>query len=181
MRRVVFVAVMIMAVSLPYVASATTVGYSSTDLGGGRWEYLYQVTNDALGVSIDEFTVFFDYGLYTNLAVDYPKPDWDALTLNPDFVLGAPVPGYYDALALVTGIAPGATEGGFRVSFDWLGTATPGFQSFDIVDAATFDVLDSGITSAATAVLEPVSAALLFVSLIGLGFTSRTMRTIRPY
>jgi len=149
------------------VGYAATVTYQANDLGAGRWEYLYSVINTTLP-SVDEFTVYFEYGLYANLAIDNPKPNWDGLVLNPDLLLGAPVSGIYDALALVSGIPQGSSEGGFRVSFDWVGTGMPGAQYFEVVNPTTYEVLASGTTTAV-----PLPGALLLlgsglVTLIGL-------------
>jgi hypothetical protein len=107
------------------LANATTITYQVNNTSGNTWEYLYAVTNDTLASDIEEFTIYFDYGLYSNLTIDNPKADWDGITVQPDLILGLPTSGYYDAVPLVSGIAPGVTEGGFRVSFTWLGTGTP--------------------------------------------------------
>ena len=71
---------------------------------------------------------------------------------------------------LVTGIAPGVTEGGFRVSFNWLGTGTPGTQAFDIIDPLYFDILESGTTALGqtTAVPEPATISLFLIGVLGL-------------
>src|SRR3972149_7679883 len=49
-----------------------TIIYQTSELGGGRWQYMYEVTNNSLTVPIEEFTIWFDYDLYTNLAVETP-------------------------------------------------------------------------------------------------------------
>lgn len=78
-------------------------------------------------------------------------------------------PGIYDAFRS-PGIAATQTETGFRVSFTWLGTGTPGIQTFDIVDSNTFETLESGITSLAqtSSVPEPGTLGLLLIGAIGL-------------
>lgn len=146
-------------------AMATTVGFTATNLTGNTWEVAYTITNDTLAQDIDEFTIFFDANLFQNLTVGNTPADWDPLVIQPD--PGLPDDGFYDALALVAGIAPGATLSGFSVVFDFLGSGTPGAQPFDIVDPVTFDALDSGTTQRA---VVPVPAALwLFGSgLLGL-------------
>ena len=124
---------------------AVNITYTPSDLSSGRWEYAYAVFNTTLP-SVDEFTVFFEYGLYANLSIDNPKANWDGIVSNPDLVLSAPVPGFYDALALA-GIPRGSSEGGFRVSFDWMGTGTPGAQYFEVVNPSTYETLASGTTA----------------------------------
>jgi len=154
-----------MIIALAGILHATIITYDTTNLGGGRWEYTYNILNDTLGAPIEEFTIYFDYGLYSDLSIDTPKANWDGLTVNPDLILGIPQPGYYDALSLVSGIAPGSTESGFLVSFNWLGTGTPGVQYFEIVNPSDFSVVDSGNT---TPVPEPGTMMLLGSSLLGL-------------
>ena len=61
------------------------------------------------------------------------------------------------------GIAEGETLDGFAVSFDWLGTGTPGTQFYEIIDLVTSDVIDSGFTvpEPATLCLFGLGAVLL--------------------
>ena len=144
---------------------ATSVFYETTNLGANRWEYNYSVTNDTLGSAIDEFTLFFDYGLYENLTVTTPVAGWDELTFDPALIFGSPEPGIYDALALGVGIAQGETISGFSVSFDWLGAGIPGSQYFEVVDATTWELLDSGVAS-----VVPIPSAMILMASGLLGF-----------
>jgi hypothetical protein len=142
------------------------------DLGGGSFEYEYSVTNDTLAVDIEEFTIFFEVGLYENLSATSTPADWDPLVIQPDTAI--PDDGFYDALALVSGISPSDTLGGFGVSFDWLGSGTPGAQFFEVVDPITFAALDSGTT---TPVPEPATLLLLGSGLVSLAcFRKRVKR-----
>lgn len=159
--------------SFSSVLHAATITYETHDLGSGRWEYVYEVKNDTLSEPINEFTVYFDYGLYADLFIDSPKAGWDGMTVEPDLALGVPVPGYYDALALVSGIAPGASEGGFQVSFTWLGQGTPGPQSFDIVNPDTFETIESGRTTGPAPVPEPGMMILLSMGIVGIAGMGR--------
>ena len=150
-----------------FTARATTVFYEASNISGNTWEYSYTVNNDMLTVDIEEFTIFFDVGLYENLVATSTPVDWDPLVIQPDPFI--PDDGFYDALALAAGISPGNSLGGFGVQFDYLGAGTPGVQGFDIVDPFTFDVLDSGFTQ-----VVPLPAAIwLFVTgllgMFGLG------------
>ncbi|MBN2271061.1 MAG: PEP-CTERM sorting domain-containing protein [Sedimentisphaerales bacterium] len=139
-----------------------TIIYQTGDLGGGRWQYTYEVTNNSLTVPIKEFTVWFDYDLYTNLAVETPTtpPDWNQLVLQPEPVLLDD--GAYDAKTLDAGLSIGQTLAGFSVSFDWAGIGEPGPQPYDIIDPQTFQTIDSGIT------VIPEPATLLLLGLGGL-------------
>ena len=133
-----------------------TIIYQSSDLGGGRWQYTYEVTNNSLTVPIEEFTIWFDYDLYTNLAVETPATPsgWDQLVLQPEPVLLDD--GAYDAKTLDAGISLAQTLAGFSVSFDWAGIGEPGPQPYDIIDPQTFETIDSGTT-----VPEPATLLLL--------------------
>lgn len=154
------------------IAQATIVDYALTDLGGSQWQYHYTVHNDTLGTGIDEFSIYFDTGLYENLTVVSAAADWDPIVIEPDAFFGSP--GLYDALALVAPLAPGATLGGFSVQFAYLGGGTPGSQYFEIVDPNDFTVLDSGYTVAVAAVPLP-PALYLFGSACAaiMGFAAR--------
>ena len=133
-----------------------TIIYQTSELGGGRWQYMYEVTNNSLTVPIEEFTIWFDYDFYTNLAVETPTipSGWDQLVLQGEPVLLDD--GAYDAKALDAGISLGQTLGGFSVSFDWAGIGEPGPQPYDIIDPQTFETIDSGTT-----VPEPATLFLL--------------------
>jgi len=140
------------------IAQATTVTYDVSNVASNTWEYTYTVANDMLAFDIEEITIFFDVGLYENLAAQSTPAGWDVLVIEPDVFL--PDDGFYDALSLGVGIVPGVSLGGFSVQFDFLGAGVPGDQFFDIVDPFTFDVLDSGSTS-----VIPIPAAIwLFIS-----------------
>lgn len=148
-------------------ASATAISYDVVNLGGNQWEYTYSVTNDTLGVDIEEFAVYFDVGSYDNLVTTNTPIDWDPIAINPD--PGIPDDGYYDVLALSTGILPSKTLSGFSVQFDYLGSGIPGSQRFEIIDPLSFSVLDSGQTIAASQPIPEPSTFFLFgFGLIGL-------------
>src|SRR5207245_2712986 len=106
---------------MPTSGYATTILFDVGNLGGNRYEYTYRVTNDTLASAIEEFTIFFAFGLYDHLSVTTPVAGWDEITIDPALIFGAPIEGFYDALALGGGIPPGVAVGGFSVSFDWLG------------------------------------------------------------
>jgi hypothetical protein len=150
-------------------AGDAAIMYEATYIGGDTWEYNYTVENDMLPGDIEEFTIFFDLDHYDNLGSASAPSDWDPLVIQPDGSL--PHDGFYDALALGPGIAPGDSLGGFSVLFDFLGTGTPGSQTFDVVDPFTFDTLASGTTVLTPPVSEPVPEPGTIV-LLGTGLLS---------
>ena len=86
----------------------------------------------------------------------FVNSDWDILVLQPDTFL--PDNGVYDALALINN--PSLLDT-FSLSFVWLGTGTPGSQSFELYDN-TFNVIETGVTRTnGTNVPEPTTIFLL--------------------
>jgi hypothetical protein len=145
----------------------TQIWYSADELPGGRWQYTYQVENinltDSQGkpILIEEFTIWFQYGLYDNLSVETPgtPPGWDQIVWQPEPALLDD--GGYDAKPLGPGIDIGQSLSGFAVSFNWLGDALmPGPQFYEIIDPETLETIDSGMT--------PEPATLLLLGLGGL-------------
>jgi len=151
------VMVMLGSIGSVLAENPTQISYQAADLGGGRWQYTYDVWNNSLAEGIDEFTVWFGVGSYDNLLItttDPPAANWYELVWQPDEFLGDD--GGYDALATGLDIGIGEHVAGFAVSFDWLGTGEPGAQFYEIIDPDTFATLDSGWT-----VPEPGAVLLL--------------------
>ena len=119
-------------------AHAAAVTYQATALGGDAWRYDYTVKNDGSPASIDEFTIFFELGLYADLAVAASPAGWDAQVVQPD--PNIPADGFFDALALGAGLLSGE-EALFSVTFTYSGPGAPFFQSFDVVYPITFNVI----------------------------------------
>lgn len=153
-------------------AQAAYIEYTTTDLGGGTWRYDYTVGQEAdQAFDIEEFAIFFDLGLHSNLSLFSSPLDWDGLVAQPDPWL--PDGGFADWLALGAGIVPGSSLGGFSVSFTWLGLGTPGPQAFDIIDPSSFEVLRSGVT---TPVPEPGTLGLLGLGMAGVAWVRRRQK-----
>ena len=158
MKRQIF-----MAVAFGFFFTASGLGassqiiYETSEFGAGRWQYTYDVKNISLTETIEEFTIWFEFGLYENLAIQTPDPpasNWSEIVLQPEPVLQDD--GAYDTRALGPGIGIGQTITGFAVSFDWLGTGQPGAQFYEIIDPDTYETIDSGYT-----VPEPATLLLL--------------------
>ena len=128
-----------------YPVSATVINYNAVNLSGDTWRYNYSITNDTLSQDIKEFTIWFDLGLYDNLSILNSPLDWDSIAIQPDARI--PAEGFFDSLALSSGVAVGESLSGFSVVFDWLGQNTPGSQFFEIIDPFSFNTIDSGFTT----------------------------------
>lgn len=149
-------------ICLSSIAKATTVSFEVSNQGGNTWRYDYSVLNDTLGLPLEEFTIFFEAGLFENLQSPQAPVNWDPIAIQPDG--GLPDDGFYDAFSFLGGIAAGDSLDGFSVQADYLGSGTPGSQFFQVVDPDTFDVLDDGFTSAATTIVPVPAAVWLFAS-----------------
>lgn len=156
-------------------AYATTILYNTTNVIGNTWEYAYTVSNDTVPSDINEVVILFDYGLYENIGVVSSPSDWDTIAVQPDLIFDYPDNGYADSLALVSGITPGSSLSGLTISFDWIGSDTPGAQSFEILDPNTFDIVDSGNTAPAP-VPEPATLLLLGTGLLSMAGIGKKIR-----
>jgi hypothetical protein len=122
-----------------------------------------------LSPAIYEFTIYFDSHLYDNLVIATPEPpagDWDEIVWQPDPLWS--IDGGYDALALGSGIGQGEAVSGFAVSFDWLGTGTPGPQWYDIIKPPNYSKpVDSSWTTIKPITIIPAPGAFI-LTVIGL-------------
>ncbi len=169
----VLMALVVLSISgSPAPSEATLITYEVAAVAGNTFEYRYVVDNDTLSVDIEEFSVYFDLDLFENLRTPTAPTDWDPLVVQPDILLGDD--GFFDVLALASGIAPGGSLGVFTIWADFLGAGTPGRQPFEILDPVTFAVLDSGFTvPAGSPVPEPTTVWLVGLGLAALGLARR--------
>lgn len=154
-----------------------TVSYADlTDASPGtdRWLATYRLEGTPLD-SGQGFTVYLPHADIRNIVLtESPSSGWDALVFQPD--LGLPDDGLLDALALTS--PPRASDGPFRISFDWLSVSTTPWeatQNFEFYDTdGGFQVIGSG---AVTPVPEPAMwASLAGVGLCGFALWSRLGR-----
>lgn len=160
MKNRFFIGVILLLFSSPLVFAGIT--YTSTDIGSDRWKYTYGITNDSLSVPIEEFTIWFDYSLYDNLAIETVNPpadNWDEIIWQPDTLWS--IDGGYDALTLGSSIGIGETVSGFTVSFDWLGTGEPGSQLYEIINPSNWQTIESAYTVSSSVAIIPVPSALM--------------------
>ncbi|RLA25986.1 MAG: hypothetical protein DRQ62_00970 [Gammaproteobacteria bacterium] len=122
---------------------SSPIYYQVTEISGNTYEYQYTVGNQS-AADIEEFTIYFDLGLYENLLLTASPADWDSIVDQPDPSI--PDDGYFDSLALTTGISPDGSLSGFSVQFDYLGTGTPGSQFFEIIDPISFQPISDDYT-----------------------------------
>ena len=159
----ILIILVIAVVMIPALAQATAIFYDLQDLGGGVWKYDYTVRNDTLGSALGEFTIWFDYGLYDVLWIESAKPGWFEQSFDPIWDATGPNDGFYNTIALAAGIAPGAEEAGFSVSFLWLyDFAPPSYQRFEVIDAG--QIIDQGLTVPMQHVTVPEPGTLLLVA-----------------
>jgi hypothetical protein len=151
LRSSIFAALMCAA---PWFGAAS-IAYTATPLGGATWRYDYVVGNDAASGDIEEFTIYFAPGAYSNL-VSAATAGWDILVIQPDAQI--PADGFYDGLSVGPAIAPGTSSAGFSVTFTFLGSGIPGPQPFEIVDPLTFVPLFAGSTVAGSDPARKIAA-----------------------
>lgn len=167
MARTLIASIVVLLFTTQY-AWSSAITFHATDIGGGSWRYDYTLVNDSLAVPVEEFTIFFDVGLYENLRSPAGPAPWDLLLVEPD--PGLPDDGWFDGLVfdIADALAPGASLAGFSVEFDFLGTGTPGRQNFEFL-TADLELLGSGLTTRPGAsVPEPASVGLIAAGLLAL-------------
>jgi hypothetical protein len=165
-------------------AKAVTIEYTSQNLGGNTWSYSYYLSGNTFN-QYQGFQVYFDYNLYSNLDAfpAAPNADWSPITIPPDS--GIPLPGVYDAIALVS--SPSLANP-FVISFDWSGGGQPAAQDFALYTCDD-EFCSTGLTFGQTGltvarnnapptpnpnpVPEPLTTLLIASGLLGMAFVRR--------
>ena len=170
-RHVLSALLAALGLSVGVGAGAATISFQATDLpdvvaGEDLWKYSFTVAGSF--VAFGGFEVIFSPSLYRSLEIPLPPPpdplDWLVDITEPDAVL--PADGLYRATALSD--TPSLADP-FMVSFIWLGSGSPGAQSFNVFDD-TFNPTGGGRTqSASTQIPVPGTAALMGLGLLVLG------------
>ncbi|MBS3955312.1 MAG: hypothetical protein KGZ88_20370 [Methylomicrobium sp.] len=156
-----FVKVLILMFIVVNSSNAATINYEITNILGSRWQYNYSVYNDSLTNDIEQFLIYFDHNAFDNLAAVDSPITWDPLVIQPDIFL--PDDGYFDLLALASGIAPGESLSGFLIEFDYLLSGTPGSQYFEVRDSTSYNLLHSGNTVLAKRNVPELNTLLLVI------------------
>jgi|ERR1039457_6037403 hypothetical protein len=153
--RIVWLA--LLAACLAVNVSAATIGFTSSNLGGGIFQYTYSISNlpacpPCLGETVD---ITFDPTVYASLVDGQANPatDWSLMLFQPDVPPGAF--GDYFATALVSNPS---LAGPFTVNVTLHPGAQLGPQAFTIYDA-NFNPIGFGTTSSST-VPEPAGFPL---------------------
>ena len=159
-----YILMLLLLVTARVNASLIEVTANVTWLQENRWQYSYQISNLADSGQIRQFTFWFDWENYADLALETPAGaviGWSEVIWQPFPAL--PDDGGYDILSQVDPLAAGESLSGLTVSFDWLGQGLPSSQLYEIINPDTMATLDSGQT-----VVVPEPASLLILSLGGL-------------
>lgn len=149
---------------------ATVIEYELTSLGGNEYRYDYSVTNDTLSGDIELFDIYFDPTLYNETSLNVVSSASINAGWSESILTSAPgFDALYDAYSFGGGISAGDTLSGFSIEFEWLGIGGPGAQLFDVYDALTFALLDTGTTTLRTnAVPAPPTVWLLLAGILAL-------------
>lgn len=153
-------------------AKAAIFSYDLQNLGGNQYSYTYAIENNgslAEGASITEFQLLFDPMQYDELSLNFSNNGAFSADWVSQFLTSAPgIPASFDIYTLGNGIPVGERISGFSVAFTWLGAGLPGAQEFQIYDANTLGLLESGSTE----VIQPVpllpAYALFLTALAGI-------------
>lgn len=145
---------------IPLSTNAAIITAESTWISGTQWSTSFVVAGEAGDPLIEEFSIYFAPGLYDSLSVVMAPAGWDAIVIQPDTTI--PADGFFDALALGIGIAPGESLAGFVVSFQYLGSGMPPAQRFELIDPVTFDIIGRGMTRAPVVAVPSPGTVFLF-------------------
>jgi hypothetical protein len=163
------------ALGAAWPAAAARLDSTATFLGGTNWQIDYALVNNGPSFAFDQFTVYFESGLFSGIAVLGAPAGWDALAIQPD--LGLSADGYYDALRLGGQVPASSSSTGFSASFSFLGMGVPQAQRFELVNSIDLSVVYTGLTTPVSAVPEPYSYTLMLAGLAALAQVRKKART----
>ena len=138
------------------------------------WQVNYQLTNNSLATEIREFSLYFDYHVFSNIRIVAVPDAWgdNILLDNPVNDSGFAYDGLLDLLVTpgLPGISPAETLKGISIQFDWLANdSLPSErpQYYEIIDTEDFSILESGYTqsvsvSAPAGLLAALAAIFIF-------------------
>ena len=156
---------------------AAPVRYEILSLGGGRYRARYDLLNE-ISIPLSLIDIEFDTQLYDesslSVTLSGDAVGWSAQVLNS-------APGGVPAVvSLGSGhaLAGGQSAAGFSVDFIWLGSGSPGAQSYTAFDPMTFATLYSGQT-VATVVPWPPTLLLMAAGLLVLGKRLHSRSAVR--
>ena len=149
--------------------AAVSIQYSVVPVSGNVYRYVYSISNSGGGSAVQLFDILFDTSLYQEASLQIVTPAPLSTQWTQKILSSVPpaVPAAYTALSLTGGIPAGSTVSGFSVQFTWLGSGVPGAQPFEIFDATTFNLVQSGATSSTP--LTVPTASTLSLALLGVG------------
>jgi hypothetical protein len=173
----------IICLATPPSVLADQVQYQVSNVSGNEWQYSYYISNPPLNslLNLQAFTVFFDPSLTTNLqdTSGESTPNWGIFSIPYDPVLGSD--GFYTAQALTDN----PLTDPFTITFDYLGSGTPGSQFFSIDQFDANGNLTSNLGIGDTTLLpsaetpEPGTLVLYLSGLVGLLGISNVRKRIR--
>ena len=176
-------AALVFAFFMAQAASAVTIEYATTNVGGDRWQYDFTIFNDS-AYDFNAFDIAFGVGV-ANMELLSTGYGWgsDSFVTDSFDYLGT---GYLIALADddASWILPGASLGLFSVALDWLGNQGPdlsffaydfdfGWSRLPINDYAFIDVSGPVVPDP---IPEPGTLALLCTGLAGLAAYYRSRK-----
>lgn len=150
-----------------FSAKAVLITSQVSGLGGNSYQYDFVVNNsgaNAIATGVEEFSVFFNFNTYQNLAVVASPVDWSSYVLQPNF--GLSQDGVFGSFFLTSPIGLDESLGGFSVSFDWVSIDSQpnGVDGFEVYDA-NFNIIASGRTSAPPTSVIPLPQMMSLFSL----------------
>jgi hypothetical protein len=166
MTKMVLIALLPCVCFGAFMAEITT---TASELGGGRWQYSYEIANTGTE-AIEQLTIWFDYSGYSNFEITTDDPGtWDEIMLAVNDILQ--IGAGYDILNTTDPLLSGFTLLNFSVAFDYDGAAPAIFQSFEIINPDTQATEFAGQT-----IPEPATIALLAAGAAAVGLKPRSKR-----